>query len=75
MSAYTSMRGVGTNFRPYRNLDAEEREQILADSLKIDSKEVRQKWNISSRTLAHLRYHYREALEELEDENFARYGL
>lgn len=75
MKTYTTERGVVQTTRPYKDLDADEREDILRDSLQLDTKAVLQKWNISRQTLGHLRFHYKEALEEIEDEHFAEHGL
>jgi hypothetical protein len=72
---YVTQRGQKQKERPYSDLDADEREQILKDSLTMESREVRKKWNISSQTLGHLRYHYKEALEEIEDRHFKEHGL
>lgn len=72
---YTTERGVRTTFRPYKDLDPIEREEILEDYLKLGSKATQQKWNISRQTLSHLKFHYREALEEIEDRHFKEHGL
>lgn len=72
---YVTQRGQKQTTRPYSDLDADERELILEDSLSMVSREVCKKWNISSQTLGHLRYHYKEALEEIEDRHFKEHGL
>jgi hypothetical protein len=72
---YVTQRGVVTTTRPYRDLDPIEREEILEDSLTIGGAETRRKWNISRQTLGHLKFHYREALEEIEEDHFRRAGL
>lgn len=72
---YTSMRGVVQTTRPYRDLDADEREEILRDYLELGSKPTIKKWNITRQTLNHLKFHYKEALEEIEDEHFRAHGL
>lgn len=72
---YRTARGVETDQRPYKDLDQDEREQILEDDMKMAPREVRAKWNISSQTLHHLRYHNKEAIQEIEDRHFAEHGL
>lgn len=73
--SYTTQRGVVTDHRPYADLDPIEREEILEDYLQLGSAETMKKWNISRQTLGHLKYHYREALEEIEDRHFKEHGL
>ena len=72
---YISQRGVESENRPYADLDAEEREMILEDLLSMDTKELLKKWNISRQTLGHIKFHYKEALEEIEDRHFKEHGL
>ena len=73
--SYKTQRGVVTEHRPYADLDADEREQILEDSLTMPTSELLKKWNISRQTLGHLRFHYKEALEEIEEQHFKERGL
>lgn len=75
MKKYTSERGVVTTTRPYRDLQADEREEILADSLKMPRDDLLKKWNITRQTLNHLKFHYKEALAEIEEENLKKAGL
>lgn len=73
---YVSQRGVEQETRPYRDLDADEREQIVEDILAMgDSKAIMKKWNISRQTYGHIKFHYREAIEELEEQHFREAGL
>lgn len=62
---YKTQRGVKTAQRPYADLDPEERELILEDYLSIGTGPTLEKWNISRQTLGHLKYHYKEALDEI----------
>jgi len=70
-----AQRGVLHTGRQYRDFDQDEREQIIEDFLTIGSKATRQKWNISSSVLHHIRWHNKEAEEEIEDRHFAKAGL
>ena len=72
---YVSQRGRVTQQRPYRDLDALEREQILEDYLILGTQVTLERWKISRQTLGHLKYHYREALAEIEDQHFAEHGI
>jgi hypothetical protein len=72
---YLSQRGKITTTRPYADLNQDEREQILEDHLTIGSKETRAKWNISSQTLHHVRWHNKEAEQEIENKHFGEHGL
>lgn len=75
MKVYKTQRGIETTTRPYRDIDQDEREQILEDDMTIGAKETKQKWNISSQTLHHIRYHNKEAAVEIEERHFAERGL
>lgn len=72
---YIAERGHLHLGRQYRDFDQDEREQIIEDFLTIGSKATRQKWNISSSVLHHIRWHNKEAEEEIEDRHFAKAGL
>jgi len=75
LKVYITQRGVHTHNRPYATLSQEERKGVLEDFLNIGSKKTREKWNISSATLHHVKWHNREVLEKIEDLNFQRIGL
>lgn len=63
------------SMRTLGELPLEERPLILEDYLDMGSKNVRQKYHISSHVLAQMVYLYKGELQELEDEHFARFGL
>lgn len=72
---YVTQRGQIYSQRPYADLTQPERRQILEDYIKLGIKVTCQKWNILDRTLHQLKYHLRNVVEEIEDENFKRHGL
>jgi transposase-like protein len=73
--SYITLRGVVTETRPYRDLSQQERAAIIKDFLTIGSKETCQKWNISSSTLHHVRWHNKKLEQKIEDEHFKKFGL
>lgn len=72
---YVTQRGFLRSGRQYRDFDQDEREQIIEDFLTHGSKFTRDKWKIDSSTLHHIRWHNKEAEEEIEDRHFAKAGL
>ena len=72
---YTNNRGNVVMTRPMGQLSMEEREQVLRDLVAVGSRLTREKWNLSNQTMSHLRYYYKDLLEKIEDEAFARHGL
>jgi len=72
---YISERGFLHTGKQYRDFDQQEREQIIEDFLTHGSKYTRELWKIDSSTLHHIRWHNKEAEEEIEDAHFAKAGL
>lgn len=72
---YTTCRGRQTPFRPYGQINRAERKQIIRDWLSMGSRETLKKWNITHSTLGHIKWHNRDLIEQVEDENFERAGL
>lgn len=73
--SYVTQRGRIVETRPYALLDQDEREQVLEDDMIIGHKATKAKWNISTQTLHHVRYHNKEAAEEIEEQHFKDRGL
>lgn len=69
---YTTQRGYSTT-KPIKMFSICERKQILRDMLEIGNSATRSKWNISIRTLGHIKYHHKDLLEQVEDENMQTY--
>ena len=72
---YITQRGQKYTQRPYADLSAAERRQILEDYIDLGIKRTCEKWNILDRTLHQLKYHLRPLLEEIEDKRFEEHGL
>lgn len=72
---FTTQRGVETRFRPYGQISQPQREFILRDMLEIGTSRTKSKWNITTRTLGHIKFHNKKLLRKIEDENFERAGI
>lgn len=70
--SYVTQRGKATETVPYRFIKMRDRELILRDYLENGCQFVKEKWNISSRTVQHIKFHYKKLLRRIEDENLDR---
>lgn len=75
MKTYITQRGKVTITRPYAQINAEERLDIIEDNLSHGSLYTMKKWNISMQTLGHIMYHQKKEVEMIEDKHMRENGL
>jgi len=72
---YITLRGVKTDSVPYGQIPLSHRHQIIEQYLSMGSIFVRERWNISMRTLGHIIFHNKEYVRKIEDRNFRNAGI
>lgn len=72
---YTTQRGTETETIPFGQLTMDQRVEILQYYVAHGRRAAKQKYKLSNQTIGHLIYHYKDMIEEIEDDNFAKAGL
>lgn len=72
---YVTQRGNQTETRPYKDISMDERVEILGYYVAHGRGPTKKKYNLSNQTMGHLIYHYKDMIEEIEEENFRKAGL
>lgn len=72
---YTTQRGTESQTKPYGQISMDERVEILQYYVAHGRQEAKKHFNLSNQTIGHLIFHYKDMIEEIENENFAKAGL